>query len=268
MLRKVFRFFSKPWVLASFNLLLVLTLIAGNISWTVACNPSTWATIVLSCCFIATVAYPLVQHAKLSLLLSFVNGVSLFLYAYFIYFLLEMSAFGFLAIIVGIGLLAYIPHFLLGQLIRNYWVKPRSALNKKLFLTGLFASLLLMVYSGISYRVAASEIEAKIDQDFSNVSHNFMTEKIIGMHFIYHTRYCPYDGWRPPKHEPLLVMGLWLNGYSPLGYTRRGDPLGSFDLKKRMALYQQTFPEKPIKFDCACSWEDHWAYHSDEIWQE
>lgn len=212
--------------------------------------------------------YPWLKNEKLSLVFSFFNGVSLFVYAYFIVFLSFMNLYGFVAMVVGLGFLTYIPHFLLGQLIRNYLWKPKSKGCRKLFLTGLVSALLLMMYSGISYHVAATKLEIAKEQGFSHVSQDFMTEKIVGMHFIYHTRYCPWDGWRPPKHEPLLVMGLWLNGYSPWGPTRNGDPLHYLNLRERIYLYQQAYPDKPIKFDCACSYQDDWAYHEDEIWKE
>jgi len=60
------------------------------------------------------------------------------------------------------------------------------------------------------------------------------------MHFIYHTKYCWYDGWRSPKHELILVLGMWLNG--------RNDPL-DVSLEKRVRLYKEFFPERKIKFN-------------------
>lgn len=45
----------------------------------------------------------------------------------------------------------------------------------------------------------------KLSKQFES---NYFTEMIIGMHFIYHTRMCYYDGWRPPFHEPLLNIYL------------------------------------------------------------
>ena len=66
--------------------------------------------------------------------------------------------------------------------------------------------------------------------------------KILGMHFIYHTRFCEFDGWRPPKHEPIMVIGMWLNN--------RLDPL-EVDLKTRLELYKKFFPDKKYKFDCS-----------------
>jgi len=85
-----------------------------------------------------------------------------------------------------------------------------------------------------------------------------MTEKILGMHFIYHTRFCEFDGWRPPKHEPILVIGMWLNG--------REEPL-KVDLKKRIELYKKFFPDNKYKFECSCGYMYSENYHNDEIWK-
>ena len=85
-----------------------------------------------------------------------------------------------------------------------------------------------------------------------------MTEKIIGMHFIYHTRFCEFDGWRPPIHEPILVIGMWLNN--------RYDPL-NVDLKTRLDLYRKFFPENKFKFDCSCGIEYSEDYINDNLWK-
>lgn len=265
MFKKIFRFFSRPVALSSFNFLLITILIAGNAYWPVACIPTPWAICALCICFLSVIAYPLVKSSILSSILSVINGISFFTFIYLIIFLSSMNVFGFMLILVGIGLLAFIPHFIVGQLIRNYLLKPRHPMHKKLFLTGFTFSILLMLYSGISYYNAANKIIEARQKSFDSIEKGFMTEKILGMHFIYHTRYCFYDGWRPPKHEPLMVMGMWLNGYSPLGNGLNADPL-HIDLEERIALYKRIYPENKIKFDCACSYEDHRAYHADQIW--
>jgi len=86
-----------------------------------------------------------------------------------------------------------------------------------------------------------------------------MTEKIIGMHFIYHTRIeMIYDGWRPPKHEPILVIGMWLN---------HGVEQLKVNLKKRLTLYKKYFTEKQYKFNCSCGIMYSSDYHNDQIWK-
>jgi hypothetical protein len=91
-----------------------------------------------------------------------------------------------------------------------------------------------------------------------------MTEKILGMYFKYHTEICEYDGWRPPLHEPALVLGQWLNG--------REDPLSNgcqnrFELSKRIQLYKKFFPDKKVKLDCSCAVSYSSLYHSDTLFR-
>ncbi len=81
-----------------------------------------------------------------------------------------------------------------------------------------------------------------------------MTEKILGMHFIYHTEFCEFDGWRPPKHEPLLILGRLFN------YNK--DPL-NVSLEERIEIYRKVFPENKIKFDCSCAYLYKDSYHND-----
>lgn len=198
------------------------------------------------------------------MVISAINGLSFFVFIYFIIFLGHMNFTGLVFIIIGLGLLTFIPHFLLGQLLRNYLIKPKCFAEKKLFLSGLGVALLILCYSGISYYSTAKSLSQIGGKEFADIEKSFMTEKILGMHFIYHTRFCPWDGWRPPKHEPLLVMGLWLNGYSPIGNGRNADPL-KLSLSERISLYQSIYPDRRIKFDCACSFADNAAYHGEEI---
>ena len=84
-----------------------------------------------------------------------------------------------------------------------------------------------------------------------------MTERILGIGIIYHTEFCEYDGWRPPKHDPIFNLGHWMNG--------RHDPF-KLDLKNRVALYRKFFPEKKVKFACSCASEYSDLYHNDQLW--
>jgi hypothetical protein len=111
----------------------------------------------------------------------------------------------------------------------------------------------IVAYIGYDYKKAVDSIEKFKASGYKELDKNFMTEKILGMHFIYHTEYCPYDGWRPPIHEPILVIGMWLNN---------GDPLGGYgDLKTRLKLYKEFFPDKQYKF------EFYKPYQDDDLWK-
>ena len=87
-----------------------------------------------------------------------------------------------------------------------------------------------------------------------------MTERILGMHFRYHTRICIFDGWRPPLHDPAMVIGMRLTGDK--------DPLDGMSLESRVVLYHTVYPSHPVKADCACSIEsDNNGYFDDDLWK-
>jgi hypothetical protein len=82
--------------------------------------------------------------------------------------------------------------------------------------------------------------------------HAAAVERILGMHFKYHTReLIGIDGWRPPLHDPAMVIGLWSLG--------RQDPL-PLRLDERIALYRQVFPSRNPQADCVCALGDGEGY--------
>lgn len=114
------------------------------------------------------------------------------------------------------------------------------------------------------YKTALTSIDNLKKSNFTTLDKNFMTEKILGMYFKYHTEICVYDGWRPPLHEPALVIGQWFNG--------RQDPLSpdghrKLELKERIALYKKFFPDEKFKLNCSCALEYSSEYHNDELFK-
>jgi hypothetical protein len=114
------------------------------------------------------------------------------------------------------------------------------------------------VFAKISYGRALTAFAEFQRSGYHQLEKTFMNEKILGMHFIYHTRTTIYDGWRPPVHEPLLIVGMWLNGNK--------DPL-QVSLETRLRLYKQTFPNRPVKLNCSCAIMESSTYHQDPIWR-
>ncbi|MGB1031852.1 MAG: hypothetical protein ACPGWM_04520, partial [Flavobacteriales bacterium] len=86
----------------------------------------------------------------------------------------------------------------------------------------------------MAYETHATQLENLTNSQPPNVELNFWNERIIGMHFIYHTKICEFDGWRPPLHDPLLNVGLLLNSFE--------DPLDHMSLEDRINLYEMSFP--------------------------
>ncbi|MFT5822642.1 MAG: hypothetical protein ACI8ZM_003898 [Crocinitomix sp.] len=255
MRKRIVHFFSNPIRLVILNAFLLLLVVVLNFFWQVFCLPSGWATVLISVCFINTIIYPIASRFKsIHWLIGFLNGVSFCLFLYCIIFLGEMNAFGLFMILVGIGLGTFVPHFLAIQIIWKSLVKPISNTIKYAFITGVIICFSGTFFIGYKYKQAITDFQRTEVSNFESLEKSFFNEKIIGMHFIYHTRFCEFDGWRPPIHEPVLVLGMWMNGGV--------DPL-NLSLEERVALYKRHYPENRIKFDCSCAMEESSAYHND-----
>jgi hypothetical protein len=133
-------------------------------------------------------------------------------------------------------------------------VKPISKTIQYAFIVGVSFCFIGALVISHQYKQALSDMQIAQESNFESLEQIFFNEKILGMHFIYHTRFCEFDGWRPPVHEPVLVLGIWLNGGV--------DPL-NVSLEERIELYKIHFPENRIKFDCSCALEEAAAYHQD-----
>ncbi len=258
MLIRIYRYFSKPIHLVVLNALLIAILIVLNLYFQAFCIPSTWAILVLIICFANMILSPLIVSQKILLISSFINGVSLFVFGYFIVFLDQMNIFGLFLILMVIGLVVFIPHFFVLQLIWRNLYKPKTNNARNSFLLAVILCITTMFYVGYQYKKAVVSIDKFIKSDYTQLDKNFITEKILGMHFIYHTRFCEYDGWRPPIHEPILIIGMWMNN--------QHDQL-SIDLKTRLEFYKKFFPEKVYKFECSCAIEYSESYHNDALWE-
>ncbi|MFN8283628.1 MAG: hypothetical protein U0U67_10465 [Chitinophagales bacterium] len=253
------KFFLSPRVLSIINFILISTIIIGNILFQVFCIPTLWASVLLFICFSCCIIYPLkIKNNRFVHVISFLNGISFCIFIYCILFLEEMNLESLILILVVVGLVTYVPHFFAVQLFWNYVLKPTSNISRIFFFAGIFTSVLMAFYFGHQYRKAIVSIEKFEKSNFTVLEKNYYTEKILGMHFIYHTRLCIYDGWRPPKHDPALIIGMWLN--------KRVDPL-HVSLEKRLSLYKQFFPDNKVKFSCSCALNYSSDYHNDSLWK-
>lgn len=259
MIKRVYGYFSKSKNLMILNGVLILISIAFNVCYQVFCIPTTWTIVVLSICFTNTILYPILDKTKLSPLTSFINGVTLFVFIYCIIFMEDLNLLGFIMIILGVGLITFIPHFFIVQLLWKNVFRPTVKSSRYYFLSAIILCIGIVIYIGNSYKKGIDSIEKFKETNYTELEKNFMTEKILGMHFIYHTRFCEYDGWRPPKHDLILVIGMWLN--------QRIDPL-KVDLKTRLRLYKKFFKENKYKFDCSCAIEYSNEYHNDYLWKK
>lgn len=248
-----------PKIFTAINATLIIVIITLNIRFQAFCIPTPWAAVLLTITFINTIIYPLTSGNKiLNSLAGFINGVSFFVFLYCIIFLEQMHVWGILLSIPVLGGLVFIPHFFAVQLIWTHLIFPASRKARIFFLIPFPVCIAIIIFIGQLYSKAIESVGKFEKSGFEKLDKNFMTEKILGMHIIYHTRFCEYDGWRPPKHEPILVIGMWLNG--------RVDPL-NVSLEKRLELYRKFFPENPYKFDCSCGLEYREDYFNDKLWK-
>jgi hypothetical protein len=259
--KSLYRFLSIPRNTSIFHALILALGIFFNYRMQVFCVPTWMATIIIFLVFANLILYPILPKQKFVQITSgFVAGVSLLFCVYCIIFLAEYNLLGIFGVIfLGIGLLVYIPHYFLIVLIRNFWFKPTSIEAKKSFVIALVCCLPIVLGIGISYQAELKNFEAHKSTNYENLEKGFFTEKILGMHFIYHTKSCIFDGWRPPKHDPLLVFGMWL--------TKDSDPLSNLSLEERVELYKKTYPDKLVKMDYSCGCVGHEEYMTDELWE-
>ncbi|MFK7971062.1 MAG: hypothetical protein AB8F95_11875 [Bacteroidia bacterium] len=258
-MKKILTLFQKPAALSLLNLVLLTSAFAGNVFMQAFCNPVPWAIGALSVAALSLILYPLfVERRMMATLFAFLNGFTFCIFIYCIIFLSAVNFLGLIMILVGTGLLVLIPHVLVIQLFMKQLSHAKYKSIRWAFLSGILISLIIAASMGFSYKAALAEISRGQETDFENFQSTYMTERIVGKHFIYHTRICEFDGWRPPKHDPALVIGMWFNGFD--------DPLPT-DLPKRLSLYKRLFPNRTYKYECSCAIEGSPDYHSDKLWR-
>jgi hypothetical protein len=149
----------------------------------------------------------------------------------------------FLSLIV-IGLVVLVPPFFVIQLLITNLLKQSSRIVRIAFLSGILAFVGVACIFSLQYKQAIEAVEESKRTGYQSLEKTFMIEKIVGMHFKYHTRVCEYDGWRPPMHEPALIIGRW--------FCDKRDPI-DLNIVERIALYKKFFPGEPVKVNCSCA---------------
>lgn len=259
MFKKIWSFLISKKVLVTINLVLAIAGIFFNRMSQGFCNPSIWASVLIGVSLLFVILSPLsFLKSSNSIWVGFVAGISFSSFLYCVIFLAHINLYAFPLVILGIGIILLIPHFFAFQLILRFFFKTIHKRVKLYFVLGVFSCFLVFVYAGISYNIASTNIKKLDVSNYTEFEKDFMTEKILGMHFIYHTKICEYDGWRPPIHEPLLVLGMWWNSME--------DPLG-ITLEDRLKLYRKTFPTNLVKFNCSCAVDGSDSYHKDKLWK-
>ena len=270
------RAMASPW-LSLVNLLLIIAAVIANKQHQYFCRPVPWASVALVVAFLPVVLYPLLKERLRTFRapVFFMLGIAACICVYCIVFIGMMDPRMMLlvplfAIWQPVAALVLLPHFLLAQIIFHLVTSIERRRWRKFFASGvglcLASALLMAVWFNRSY----PSVQAALDDPVRNaamVKPSYMTERMLGMHFKYHMSLCLFDGWRPPLHDPLLVVATWLNFSfmdNPSAKTFRktlfrGSPGSPFVtmtplyLQNRITAYQLVFPGKPVKEDCSCA---------------
>lgn len=261
-MKRIVTYLSTPKGLMWLNLGLVLWAVLLNSLFQVFCIPVNWALFVLLLCFGNTILFPIssLKYPKHVPLFSAINGFSFAICLYCIYFM-EGYFLGYILLILffGVGFAGLMPFFLAIQIVWKNLFRPIHKLERLTFLLAIFIAVSVLFFAKNAYHTAMENVENMKRSNFETLKIDYMTERVLGMHFIYHTRIeAIYDGWRPPLHDPLMVVGMRLNSDI--------DPL-PIDLKERIALYKKFFPSNPIRFKCRCAPfdENGKRYHIDSL---
>lgn len=232
------------WVVPGINVLLVVVCVWGNIVSNAGfCRPVAWAAIVQAVSFLNIISFTWLEQTRLRRVNALLCGISTCVYIYWCLFL------------GGWIVLMPVPLWFLFLLVWRNMVRPAFAAARWWYLAGVVLCVLFALWCGKNYGSSCKAYaEGRVPDG------NPMTERIAGMKFLYHTEYCLYDGWRPPLHDPALVLGMRLNGNC--------DPLGNMALDSRVALYGEMYPDRPVVLKCACSREsENNGYSTDPLWE-
>ena len=205
-----------------------------------------WAMAVQIVCFVNMVTFTWVEKTPLWWFNALLCGISTGVFLYWMLFSISEWFF--------VPLFSISIWFLLLLVWRNM-VRPIRKYIRIWYFSGVALCVLFAIVSTQLFASAANKIkEGEYD------TKNPMTERILGMHFRYHTRICIFDGWRPPLHDPAMVIGMRLTGDK--------DPLDGMSLETRLQLYHEVYPSLPVKNHCACSKESkEYGYFDDYLWK-
>ena len=223
------------------SILLIVLSVWMNINYNAGfCVFVPWAMALQLLSFVNMVTFPWLERTRLWRANALMCGVSTGVYIYWVLFA------GFWVLLYPASL------WFLFLLFRHFIIHPEVERSRGWYWSGIIICFVFAIVSVGLYSSAANKVrQGEYD------TRNPMTERVLGMHFRYHTSFCIYDGWRPPLHDPAMVIGTRLGG---------GDPLHDMSLEERLALYHKVFPNNPVKAPCACCRESR-GYFTDELWE-
>ncbi|TGE13426.1 hypothetical protein [Hymenobacter elongatus] len=230
-----------------------------------------WAGVVFTLSIGAFLVWPWLGMASRAVRYGalFLQGVAFTVCAYCAWFISlqpELYTLWIFLFWLVLPLLVWVPAFFGGQLL---WRVARLRLPGKwlVFVVGVFALAPALWWARQQYQQLERVLaELPLAQRKSlpvlvrTLPRTYMLERVAGVNFIYHTS--PefiFDGWRPPLHDPLLVICRQLHRKSGLLNADYHFLLALNDSEYRrwlhpsLQLYHSLFPTRPVKADCVCS---------------
>jgi hypothetical protein len=267
-----------------------------NKNFQVFCQPVLWAGIMLSLVVLNIAIYSLISQKNnyLEIPSGFIQGIAI---ATFLYMLLFGWDIFLVWLILGLPILRigfifspfdkteivskntnlvalvmyelffaiFSPVLLLFKVIKNFEKAYLSFRISLLF--GFIFILSFALFYSTQYKNLSKEIKGLNGEQIiqnkilsERIKNQYIGERIIGMHFKYHTETCTDDGWRPPLHDPFLVFAMWIN--------QNEEPLPKYPLTERIKIYKALFPEKPLRARCACADDYAKFYWKDKVLDE
>ncbi|MBK9074729.1 MAG: hypothetical protein IPL77_07040 [Flavobacteriales bacterium] len=255
------------------NALLCVGAVMANAHHQVFCRPVLWATVVLVIAFAPLITYNLIRDrlGRFKSVVFFLFGIAACICLYCIVFLSYLSLFGLLSLVfIPFELLrnghfgspmalplAGLPLFFSIQLLGIVFGRRAAGSDRTYFGMGAGLCVVFALLMTFWFNLHYATIRAAYSTgDTSAIPQNYMTERMLGMHFKYHLSFCPYDGWRPPLHDPSIVVAIWLTapfradmdyrGHTPWGYQHHS-------VIGRIEAYKAVFPDRPVRMECSCA---------------
>jgi hypothetical protein len=109
---RIFKFLSKPLPLVVINAFLIFIAVVLNFYFQAFCIPSLWASVAICICFVTTIVFPILKNRNALIMASFIQGFSIFIFLYIMIFFEWMNIYGLYLLILGLGIVIFIPHYL------------------------------------------------------------------------------------------------------------------------------------------------------------
>lgn len=257
------------------NTLLCVGAIVANARHQVFCKPVAWAAVVMVITIAPLVAYNLIRDrlGRFRSLVFFLFGIAACICLYCIVFLSYLNVAGLLSLVVipyeliskghfGAPLalpFASLPLVLSIQLLGIVLGRDANRTDRKHFGSGVALCLAFALVMTTWFNLQYSTVQSALTLGTTKgMPHNYMTERMLGMHFKYHLSFCPYDGWRPPLHDPSIVVAVWLTAPFRSDMDWHGKRILSSgqrttDFDARLAAYKAVFPGSPLRQTCSCA---------------